>query len=654
MADISKVTLPNGQTYNIKDAVARQMISGGIDLRVVWSKSQQEGSTAPTTEQKAQIPNAATIYYNGGSSTATGTLAPSADTVGTFYLVAGYAADPTSSTTGGDFYDEWVTVNETPGQTTLTYKWEKIGDTQFTGDLALASSSFISSLESGNHSHSYDKTTSVTIASGTTGDVTVATGSLSTNAAVALASSSSTSAGAITYIQDISAAASNHTHSATVETKYIKATRSTDAAIGTTDTWIGATATGGGHSSPTISSDFITALASTAGTVSGASSYAVATLTPTSKKLTTISVYPAKSITTSDFVTSGTTTKFGKVNVLSSVSGSVTAVASATSATVATGSLTDSGSGAYVVTNVTAPNTVQGVSAVNNLIQNANQPTGTNAGTGVPTLSTTVDNETLVFAWASNTSVNSASQAAATTLTVASSRMATTSVNSANAPSSISVSMSSTTSNVISSSEVATGASVNIITALAKDSTTIDTRDTSVTVATGSLSETSATTNVGSTIVESVASTRAYYLTGLSGDTTFIKTVAVGSSAAAVTALGNFTVPTISLSNGASGEGKASALYTASMSTQPIVTLASGTSADLAVGAPGSITVNATETSAVTGTTRYLTTSVSQQPILATTKISATPNHTSTDSSSVSTVIGPSVEAYAVTSVGLS
>lgn len=34
MADISKITLPSGNTYDIKDAVARQMISGGVSFIV--------------------------------------------------------------------------------------------------------------------------------------------------------------------------------------------------------------------------------------------------------------------------------------------------------------------------------------------------------------------------------------------------------------------------------------------------------------------------------------------------------------------------------------------------------------------------------------------------------------------------------------------
>lgn len=34
MPDISKIKLPSGSTYDIKDAVARQMISGGVSFIV--------------------------------------------------------------------------------------------------------------------------------------------------------------------------------------------------------------------------------------------------------------------------------------------------------------------------------------------------------------------------------------------------------------------------------------------------------------------------------------------------------------------------------------------------------------------------------------------------------------------------------------------
>ena len=45
MADISKITLPSGQTYDIKDAVARQSASGGMHLVGATTTAIADGST---------------------------------------------------------------------------------------------------------------------------------------------------------------------------------------------------------------------------------------------------------------------------------------------------------------------------------------------------------------------------------------------------------------------------------------------------------------------------------------------------------------------------------------------------------------------------------------------------------------------------------
>lgn len=58
MPDISKITLPSGTTYNIKDEVARQAASGGITLRGV--------TTTPLTDESTTNP----ITINGESYTA--------------------------------------------------------------------------------------------------------------------------------------------------------------------------------------------------------------------------------------------------------------------------------------------------------------------------------------------------------------------------------------------------------------------------------------------------------------------------------------------------------------------------------------------------------------------------------------------------------
>ena len=119
MADISKIKLPSGNEYDIKDATARQMISGGVSFNVVWTATDYASTTAPDATKLATIPAGVTVYYNSGTSSATGTLAASSDTVGKFYL-----AYSKTQTGGLDYFDEYVTVGDS------TYAWEKIGDTQ--------------------------------------------------------------------------------------------------------------------------------------------------------------------------------------------------------------------------------------------------------------------------------------------------------------------------------------------------------------------------------------------------------------------------------------------------------------------------------------------------------------------------------------------
>jgi len=110
MAEISKITLPSGNTYDIKDATARQMIAGGVSFIVAWN-----GSSTPVP---ANIPAGVVVTYNGTEYT--GTLAAASAETGAFYLVK-------SSTQKGtlDVYDEYTVV--TVGS---TKSWEKLGDTQ--------------------------------------------------------------------------------------------------------------------------------------------------------------------------------------------------------------------------------------------------------------------------------------------------------------------------------------------------------------------------------------------------------------------------------------------------------------------------------------------------------------------------------------------
>lgn len=85
--EISKITLPNGTTYDICDSIAREQLSHSLELVIV--------ETLPTA---------------------------AAGTMGKIYLV------PSTQEAQDNIYDEYVTVRT--GTSTYTYTWEKIGTTR--------------------------------------------------------------------------------------------------------------------------------------------------------------------------------------------------------------------------------------------------------------------------------------------------------------------------------------------------------------------------------------------------------------------------------------------------------------------------------------------------------------------------------------------
>lgn len=114
MVEISKIKMPSGNTYSIKDVVAREMIAGGLSLIVAWN-----GTSAPDI---TKIPTGVTVTYN--TTDYTGTLSAVNAQPGSFYLVK-------SSTQKGilDVYDEYTVIKPDIEDNT-TWFWEKIGDTQ--------------------------------------------------------------------------------------------------------------------------------------------------------------------------------------------------------------------------------------------------------------------------------------------------------------------------------------------------------------------------------------------------------------------------------------------------------------------------------------------------------------------------------------------
>lgn len=99
---ISQIILPSGTTYDIKDAVAREMAAAGVSFSIC--------TNAANTPKD--------VTWDNGGTTVTGTLVASANTSGVFYLV------PTTTAGGKDTYAEYVTVKNGNN-----YSWEKIGTT---------------------------------------------------------------------------------------------------------------------------------------------------------------------------------------------------------------------------------------------------------------------------------------------------------------------------------------------------------------------------------------------------------------------------------------------------------------------------------------------------------------------------------------------
>ena len=109
MPDISKIKLPSGNEYNLKDAYARQLLAGGLVFNVCW-----DGTATPVV---ANIPEGVVVTYN--NTDYTGTMSAEEALPLNFYLVK--AGD--SSTV--DVYNEYVSIGVSPNR-----KWEKLGDTR--------------------------------------------------------------------------------------------------------------------------------------------------------------------------------------------------------------------------------------------------------------------------------------------------------------------------------------------------------------------------------------------------------------------------------------------------------------------------------------------------------------------------------------------
>lgn len=111
---ISQITLADGTTYHVKDAEAREWITGGLSFKVAWN-----GQATPVV---GEIPYGVVVVYQG--TPYTGQLAASAQTRGFIYLVF----EGNDEQTSAPIYGEYVTVNWGT-EADPVWGWEKLGDT---------------------------------------------------------------------------------------------------------------------------------------------------------------------------------------------------------------------------------------------------------------------------------------------------------------------------------------------------------------------------------------------------------------------------------------------------------------------------------------------------------------------------------------------
>lgn len=421
MADISRIQLPSGNVYDLKDALARQLIAQGVAFVLAW-----DGNSAPVV---ANIPAGVQVTYE--NQIYTGTLAASSETSGKFYLVK-------STTQSGeiemDVFDEYVVVIGGTSQSP-TYSWEKIGDTQISiGNLGALAYKNTVTLNKGDGDNVLGENTTFTVSvpvySATTTNIKatasdIAVGASSTDSFVksypgvtsklatttikgvagtdsaTLVENKTTKKMVTTTITGVSGTANvsevSHTSKKLVTTSIPNVT-----SAGTASTW--GFAMGSGNDSETL---IISGGNSTAPTLGTAITAATGSLTETTTTenvgatlVETVSE-TSKTVATADAsattVATGSLTDSQGANTGDSLIASfdttskTLATANADATTVATGSLSSDGTGGSVMTGLGTATTASAVTGV----AVTQQPTialetGAAAGTGVISVATDV------------------------------------------------------------------------------------------------------------------------------------------------------------------------------------------------------------------------------------------------------------------------
>ena len=351
---IKKIKLPSGNEYWIADREGREKIeqlfetiAGGVSFVVAW-----DGTSTPVV---ANIPAGVKVTYNGTAYT--GTMDAADAQPGAFYLVR----SSTQTSEGPiDIYDEYVPVGESGSKT-----WEKIGDTQVDlsnvvldvtlnkqtatvigSSATLTTTKLSASVTGGGVTVTPEEVTVVTGYAAPTTDTFVKSVSAETNKNLVTTSiipAGSAEVDAITSITD------NTQKLATTTVIGVGSTTTTasKATAGTSQT----TADGTGTAS-TTNTDWLKGV-SVASEILTIGAATMDTQTTTQYTFSDVTV-PIKNNSSTTVATGSLTTSGSGANVMTSTTPSTTKVATkGTSTTVATGATSTTGTGDAVVTGVT-------------------------------------------------------------------------------------------------------------------------------------------------------------------------------------------------------------------------------------------------------------------------------------------------------------
>lgn len=434
LPEISKIVVPAldgtpGGIYALKDTYARQLLSGGIEFRIVW-----DGNSTPVV---ANIPDVVSIRYEGN--VYTGTLPASSGQHMVFYLVK-------NNNGGDDNFAEYVVATDANNN----IYWEKIGETG-QGMSNFGALAYLDSIE-------LSKGNGVNV--------------IGENATLQ-AQNSSVSFAAHTTDKVLGEATTftftDPTYSATLTKGNITLTRSTDAAI---NAQTGSALTGlsaSTHKTTVLKSDtaFTRKKIKTSSIrgVTGSNTTASVTVNPTMQKLKTTTITPATTYSLSG--SSLITDNYKKLETTS-----ITGVSGSTSAS----SITNVGDGNLVVATFKKVNQINANNAQNNEWKDTTAnldfhmyASGTDGTTGV---FADADNETLVISFKTMPSLKLAS--------------------------------SDTTYATGAIDERGTGD--RVLNGITYGSVTVPVAASAKTVATGSLKDTTVTSNVGGTVMTGTTS----------------------------------------------------------------------------------------------------------------------------------------------------